>query len=87
MDVRVICSLPACERPERDYVLVHTCSSPDDDTITLATIERVVDKTNGLAKRIKTLVARARMTAGEALSFATSYAERKQIPVVYADPD
>jgi len=85
MDVRVVSSMPTGNRPERDYVLVHTCSAPYDDTVTLATIERVVDKTNGLTKRIKTLVARARMTANEALSFATSYAERKKIPVVYSD--
>jgi hypothetical protein len=94
MDVRVISSLPTSERPERDYVRVHTCCAPDDDTVTLATIERVVDKANGelpdgspTAKKIKTLVTRQRMTADEALELATSYAERKGIPVVYDDRD
>jgi len=92
MDVRVISTLPTSDRPETDYVRVHTCSAPDDDTVTLATIERVVDKANGepaegagLKKRVKTLVTRQRMTADEALGLATRYAERKGIPVVYSD--
>jgi hypothetical protein len=38
-----------------------------------------------LAKRIKTLIMRAPMTVDEALRLATCYAERKQIPVVYAE--
>jgi len=79
-------------RPESDYVRVHTCSDPQDDTITLATIERVIEKPvpvdtprPTLAKRIKTLIMRAPMTIDEALGLATSYAERKKIPVVYAE--
>jgi hypothetical protein len=66
--------------------------APDDDTVTLATIERIVDKANGespdnapTSKKIKKLVTRQPMTADEALDFATSYAERKGIPVVYDD--
>jgi hypothetical protein len=94
MDVRVVSSLPTSDRPETDYVRVHTCCAPDDDTVTIATIERVVDKRNGrtpdgnpTAKKIKKLVTRQRMTVDEALEFATSYAERKGIPVVYEDRD
>jgi hypothetical protein len=75
-------------------VRVHTCAAPDDDTVTLATIQRVVKKANAkkvegrpLLKWIKTLIMRLPMTADEALDLATSYAERKKIPVVYADHD
>jgi hypothetical protein len=80
------------QRPESDYVRVHTYSDPSDDTVTLATIERVIEKPVSqeaprptLAKRIKTLIMRAPMTVDEALRLATCYAERKQIPVVYAE--
>ena len=45
MDVRVICALPPWNRPETDYVRVHTCPVADDDTTVLATIERVFDQT------------------------------------------
>ena len=90
MDVRVVCALPPMSYPEQDYVRVHTCSDPMDDTVTLATIERIVDKTNvtddaPTRKRIKALIVRQPMTQDEALGLATSYAERKGIPVVYAD--
>jgi hypothetical protein len=94
MEVRVLHTLPTCLRPETDYVRVHTCAAPDDDTVTLATIERVVEKAaakpvkgNSLVKRIKTLIMRQPMTPDEALDLATSYAERKKIQVVYADRD
>jgi len=62
--------------------------------VTLATIERVVEKANPkpdegdtLVKHVKTLIMRQPMTPDEALELATSYAERKQIEVVYADTD
>jgi hypothetical protein len=87
----VICALPPWNRTETDYVRVHTCTVPDDDTVVLATIERVVDKDSGaaserteLSRRVRKLITR-RMTASAALELATSYAERKKIPVVYAD--
>lgn len=91
MDVRVVCALPPSTIPETDYVRVHTDTDPSDDTVTLATIVRVVDKTNPDAdakkprKRIKTLLMRRPMSPGEALSLATLYAEHKQIPIVYTD--
>jgi hypothetical protein len=94
MDVRVVSSLPTSDRPETDYVRVRMFCAPDDDTVTLATIERVVDKANGespdhapTSKKIKKLVTGQPMTADEALEFATSYAERKGIPVVFDDRD
>jgi len=62
--------------------------------VTLATIERVVEKASPkpdegdtLVKHVKTLIMRQPMTPDEALELATSYAERKQIEVVYADSD
>lgn len=88
MDVRVLNALPSSSCLDKDYVLVHTCADPGDDTVTLATIERVVDKTKAGTndtKRVKTLLERQPMSVDAALTFATSYAERKQIPVVYSD--
>jgi hypothetical protein len=70
---------------------VYTCPVADDDTVVLATIERVVDKDGGepaerceLTRRVKRLLT-GRMTEDAALVLATSYAEHKKIPVVYAD--
>ncbi len=87
MEVRVLAAPPSSACPEQDYIRVHTDTDPLDDTVVLATIERVTDKTKAgtTQKRVKTLVTRLRMTAHAALGFATSYAERKQVPVVYAD--
>jgi hypothetical protein len=89
MEVRVLAAPPSSAYPEQDYIRVHTDTDPLDDTVVLATIERVTDRTKEGAthvKRVKTLVMRLRMSADAALGFATSYAERKQVPVVYADP-
>lgn len=88
MEVRVLNALPSSACPEKDYVRVHTCSDPADDTVTLATIERVIDKTKGglrAGQRVKKLIERQPMSVDAAVDLATSYAERKQIPVVYAD--
>jgi hypothetical protein len=92
MEVRVVSAQPAQSSRETDYVRVHTCSDPFDETITLATIERVVERQNlaparqpHKAKRVKTLLARRPMSPDQALVLATSYAEHKNIPVVYAD--
>ena len=91
MDVQLICALPSWNRPETDYVRVLMSSVPGDDTIVLATIERVVDKDTSspaerseLSRRVKTLISR-RMSASDAFVLAKSYAERKGIAVVYAD--
>ena len=88
MEVRVLMAPPSSGCPEHDYIRVHTDADPLDDTAVLATIERVTDKTKVGAthvKRVKALVTRLRMSAGAALDLATSYAEWKQVPVVYAD--
>ena len=87
MEVRVLAAPPSSIFPEQDYIRVHADTDPLDDTAVIATIERVTDKTKAgdTRKRVKTLVARLRMTAHAALEFATSYAHRKNVPVVYAD--
>jgi hypothetical protein len=91
MEVRVVCAPPSSNCRETDYVHVHTCADPNDDTVTLATIERVVEKPQSaalrLVRRVKTLIIRQPMSQDEALGLATSYAERKKIPVVYAVRD
>ena len=85
MEVRVLSAPPSSGYPENDYICVHTDADPLDDTVVLATIERVTDRTQGKVKRVKTLLARVRMSIDAALGLATSYAEWKQVPVVYAD--
>ena len=85
MEVRVLAALPPSGCPEQDYIRVHTDTDPLDDTVVLATIERVTDRSKGKVKRVKTIVARQRMSADAALDLATSYAEWKQVPVVYTD--
>ena len=52
---------PSAGAVSTDFVRVETHAAPDDDTVTLATIERFVDKNGGCAAaspawRIKTLV-------------------------------
>ena len=87
MEVRVLAAPPSSICPEQDYIRVHADTDPLDDTAVIATIERVTDKTKAgdTRKRVKTLVARLRMTAHAALELATSYAHRKNVAVVYAD--
>jgi hypothetical protein len=89
MTVRIIPEGTSGEQAGSDYVRVSTCCDPFDDTITLATIQRFVvkQKANSAEARthVKTLVLRQPMTSDEALVFATSYAERKNIPVVLTD--
>lgn len=87
MEVRVLTAPPSSQYAERDYIRVHTDTDPLDDTVVLATIERVTDreKNGEKLKRVKTLLARQPMSPDAALDLATSYAEWKQIPVVYTD--
>src|SRR5687768_14652238 len=84
-EVRVLAAPPSSGYPDQDYICVHTDTDPLDDTVVLATIERVTDRTKGRMKRVRTLLARQRMSADAALDLATSYAEWKQVPVVYTD--
>jgi len=91
MAVRVISAEQRGDRsPERDYLQVRTFRSPDDDTVTLATIQRFVDlggdiEDTGTTWRVRTLVLDKPMTQEQAVSFATRYAERKHIPLVVRD--
>jgi hypothetical protein len=71
-----------------EYLAIHTSQAPFDATITLVTIERVIERTvkkgpSDSPWRIKTLVHEKPMSPDAALGFATCYAERKHIPVVY----
>ena len=57
MEVRVLAAPPSSGYPEQDYICVRTDTDPLDDTVVLATIERVTDRTKGKVKRVKTLLA------------------------------
>lgn len=77
---------------DRDYVRVSTCPDPNDDTVTLATIQRIVERLNleretAPKLHVKTLIMEQPMSPDAALGLATCYAERKQIPVIYAETD
>lgn len=75
-----------------DYVSVRVQPDPHDQTITLATIERVVERR--VVRRpddspwyVRTIVCDQPMSPDAAIVFATCYAARKHIPVVYADTE
>ncbi len=91
MSVRVVSGGRSSDAtPEKDYVHVQLQTSPDDDTVTLATIQRYVDRgpdvdASGPTWRVRTLVAAQPMTRAEAMGFATRYAEQKHIPLVVTD--
>jgi hypothetical protein len=88
MAVRIITEEVTRHEGEAEYLRVQTFSAPDDDTVTLATIQRVVDKNSGLEQaeplwRVKTIVLAKPMSEDQAVGFAARYAERKGISVVY----
>ena len=88
MTVRIVAERETHELPGSDYVRVSTCNDPLDDTVTLATIQRVVERhldTPAKGAHIKTLVLKQPMSSDDALGLATCYAKRKNIPVVYTD--
>lgn len=89
MTVKIVTEGSSDERPGGDYVRVTTCSDPLDDTVTLATIQRFVEKKRSDDSAspilVKTLVMRQPMSCDEALGLATCYARRKNIPIVYTD--
>ena len=81
------------EACEEDFVRLRAHTDPSDNTVTLATIERVVERClkdveedSGTQWHIKTLVLDQPMSLDAAVGLATRYAERKGIPVVYAAP-
>jgi hypothetical protein len=92
MGVRVVHEERDC--PGGDYVRVSTSSDPNDETVTLATIERITEKlassqpsADDSKLHVKTLIMEQPMPADVALGLATCYAERKRISVVYAKLD
>jgi len=75
-----------------DYVSVRLQPDPHDRTMTLATIERcverrVVRRPDDSPWHVRTIVCDQPMSPDAAIGFATCYAARKHIPVVYADTD
>jgi hypothetical protein len=93
MAVKVVAKKVGGGTTDADFVRVRACSDPEDDTLTLATIERVVERCRAAEDEltepdwfVKTLVLEQPMSMDAALGFATRYAERKGIPVVYAPP-
>lgn len=86
MEVRIVSADSPAAAAETDYVRVETWCDPEQDTVTLATIERVVRKSQtrpeASAQRIKTLVQKLPMSPHDALGFARRYAERKKIGLV-----
>jgi hypothetical protein len=89
MTVKLLPQSQSQSTAANDYVRVSTCCAPFDDTVTLATIERVVCKAatpdTDQPVRVKALVTNLPMTADDAIELAVSYAERKHIEVVLTD--
>src|SRR4051794_34496861 len=80
MEVKVLNVRPSPGSLEPDYLRVHTEPEPFDDTVVLATIERVTDRAKPgeeVTQRIRILVARCPMPADAVLTLAMSYAARK----------
>lgn len=90
MEVRIVQEEPNPEHVDADFIRISTSSDPDDDTVTLATIQRVIDKSKGRPAaqavwNVKTLVMKQPMSIDAAVGFATRYAQRKNIGVIYTD--
>lgn len=93
MSVKVVAAGSESGASDEDFVRVRAHTDPSDNTVTLATIERVVERCledveddGGTQWHIKTLVLEQPMSLDAAVGLATCYAERKGIPVVYAAP-
>ena len=90
MGIQVVRNDEQHPRNAHEYVNVRMHQDPLDQTVVLATIERVVEKRvvrrpDDSPWHVKTIVCDQPMSPDAAIGFATRYAERKQIPVVYAD--
>ena len=90
MGVRIVHDHPVDDHADCDYLRVQTSTDPSDDTVTLVTIQRVTEKLVAASPdeptvKIKTLIQRQKMSPSSAVGLATRYAERKQIPVIYAE--
>ena len=88
MMVKVLAMDPQKLEQTGEYLAVRTCRDPLDETITLATIQRVVERTVRKTPadpqwHVKTLVFAKPMSTDDAIGLATLYAERKHIPVIY----
>lgn len=88
MEVRIVRDASAEECGDADFIRVSTSSDPNDDTVTLATIQRVVHRSEAAAAakpahKIKTLIMKQPMSVDAAVGLATRYAERKNISVIY----
>lgn len=89
MAVRVIHAQPQINCDTGEYLAVRSSPDPYDADVTLVTVQRFVEKTRVNAPsdeswHVKTLILDQRMSQDAALGFATRYAERKHIPVVYS---
>ncbi|HEX5420904.1 MAG TPA: hypothetical protein VFY39_12965 [Gammaproteobacteria bacterium] len=87
MGVKVIQSGTSAACSAADYVRVSAWCDPEQETLTLATIQRVVRRSQdgqapSKARRIKTLLAKQPMSPDDALVLARCYAEHKQIPLI-----
>jgi hypothetical protein len=92
MSIQVVRHHGAVPVRAHEYVSVRVQPDPHDETMTLATIERFVEKRvvrrpDDSPWHVKTIVCDQPMSPDAAIGFATCYAERKQIPVVYADTE
>jgi hypothetical protein len=92
MSIQVVKDEQRIPGSTNEYVSVRVQPDPFDHTVTLVTIERIVEKRvvkdpGDSPWHIRTLVCDQPMTPDAAIGFATCYAERKQIPVVYASTD
>src|SRR5690606_27179882 len=91
MDIRVMDERATPALSEPDYVRVRVVAHPEEDTMTIATIERVVrkpdEKRASLIERVKKLIEKQPMTLDAALGFARLYAARKGIPLVLKAED
>ncbi len=95
MHVRIVNDRSVEAVAEPDYLRVHVAPDPDDDTVTLATIERITAwgseeaaLRKKCAQQVRPLVVNCPMSPEDALVLAKRYAEHKNIGLVLAEqPD
>lgn len=89
MPVKIVAEHQSGESHGGDYLRVSTCNDPSDDTVTLATIQRFVERRapadSASRTHVKTLILREPMSPDVAVGLARRYAERKNIPFVVTD--
>jgi hypothetical protein len=92
MGVQTVKKDPSSHSGASDFVRVESHVAPDDDTVTLVTIQRLVDINYGVERsvpawRVKTLLRECPMSPAQAVGLAAQYARRKGIPLVLAGQD